>query len=52
MFSLIFLVLSIVLFVLAGLNLPAPNPPRWNLGWFGLASLAVWLAMSHGAFHG
>lgn len=38
MFSLILMVFGFVLFVLAGLGIPGPNPPsRFNLVSFGLA---------------
>lgn len=37
MFSLILMVAGLVLFILAGLGIPSPNPPRFNLMAFGLA---------------
>jgi hypothetical protein len=39
----ILIVLAVVLFLLAGVNVP--QPPRVSLGWLGLAALAiaVWL---------
>lgn len=36
---LILLVFAFVLFVVAGLGVP--SPPRFNLGWFGLACMAL-----------
>lgn len=43
--AVVFYVVAIVLFILAGLTLPRGNPPAIHLGWFGMASFAigVWL---------
>ena len=37
-FALVFLIASIILFILAALNVGAP---RWSLGWAGMACFAL-----------
>ena len=41
--AVVFYVVAIVLFVIAGLAYPRGNPPNIHLGWFGMASLAIGL---------
>lgn len=41
--TVIFFVVAIGLFILAGFAMPRGTPPNVHLGWFGLASLTIGL---------
>lgn len=41
--AVVFFVIAVVLFILAGFTFPRGNPPTVHIGWFGMAALTVGL---------